>query len=56
MNRVLLYSVILLALFGVDATVNDGSLRRDLTSAVVGAGRTTHSMMVATASFMTGRR
>jgi hypothetical protein len=56
MNRTLLYSVILVALFGIDAALNSGSMRRDLTSALVHVGKTTHSVVAATTEFMVGKR
>jgi hypothetical protein len=56
MNRVMLYSVILLALYGADAVLNHGSVTRDLTAVLISAGKTTQSAMVATADFMTGKR
>ena len=56
MNRFLLYSVILLALYGADAIFNHGSVTGDLTSILINAGKTTQSAMEATAGYMTGKR
>jgi hypothetical protein len=56
MNRTLLYSVLLVALFGIDATLNHGSMTREVTSALIHAGRTTQSVVVTTTDFMVGKR
>jgi hypothetical protein len=56
MNRFMLYSVILVGLYGADAIVNQGSVTRGLTSILIDAGKTTQSAMEATAGYMAGRR
>jgi hypothetical protein len=56
MNRMLLCSVILAALFVADAAFNHGAMRRDLTSALAHAGRSTQSAVVATTDLMVGKR
>jgi hypothetical protein len=55
-TRIMLYSIVLLTLFGVDQTANRGSMTRDVTSVIVTAGKSTQNAMEATAGYMAGQR
>ncbi len=55
MQRTLLYSLVLCALFGVDIVANRATVTRDVAGALVAAGRSTTDAIDGTVDFMVGR-
>ena len=56
MNRAMLYSVVIAALIGIDVAANHSAVTNDVTSTVIGAGKSTKQAVYATVGFWTGQR